>query len=52
MRNALPRVRIDQLMMFNWKVLVPVSIVNLLVTAFLLKVIQELGIAPAPENAR
>jgi NADH-quinone oxidoreductase subunit H len=51
MRNALPRVRIDQLMSFNWKVLVPVSIVNLLVTAFLLKVVQELGIAPAPEDA-
>ncbi|MCU0481283.1 MAG: NADH-quinone oxidoreductase subunit NuoH [Anaerolineae bacterium] len=47
-RNALPRVRIDQLMNFNWKFLVPVSIVNLVMMAFLFKVVQELGLAPAP----
>ncbi|GAB4521631.1 MAG: NADH-quinone oxidoreductase subunit NuoH [Anaerolineae bacterium] len=46
MRNALPRVRIDQLMAFNWKFLVPLSIVNLLMMAFLLKVVQEIGLAP------
>ncbi len=51
-RNALPRVRIDQLMTFNWKFLVPISIVNLLMTAFLLKLVQEAGIAPDPEDAR
>jgi len=51
MRNALPRVRIDQLMAFNWKFLVPLSIVNLLVTALLLKIAQETGIAPSPEEA-
>lgn len=49
-RNALPRVRIDQLMAINWKFLVPISIVNLLVTALLLRLIQEAGIAP--DNAR
>ncbi len=51
MRNALPRVRIDQLMAVNWKFLVPLSIVNLLVTALLLKIAQETGIAPSPEEA-
>ncbi|MFW5709089.1 MAG: NADH-quinone oxidoreductase subunit NuoH [Chloroflexota bacterium] len=46
MRNALPRVRIDQLMIFNWLFLVPVSIVNLLLMSFLLMVIRETGLAP------
>jgi len=49
MRNALPRVRIDQLMAINWKFLVPISIVNLLMTALLLRLIQEGGLSP--ENA-
>lgn len=51
MRNALPRVRIDQLMAFNWKFLVPVSIINVIMVAFLLKLVQEAGIAPDPEDA-
>lgn len=51
MRNALPRVRIDQLMNFNWKFLVPVSIVNVIMMAFLIKLVQELGIAPTAEQA-
>ncbi len=46
MRNALPRVRIDQLMNFNWKFLVPISVINILMMSFLLRVIQELGLAP------
>lgn len=49
-RNALPRVRIDQLMAFNWKFLVPLSIVNLLITALLLRIVQEVGLAPSAEN--
>ena len=49
-RNALPRVRIDQLMAINWKFMVPISIVNLVITAFLLKVVQEIGLAPGVGN--
>ena len=34
MRGTLPRVRIDQLMDFAWKWLLPAAVINLLVTAF------------------
>jgi NADH-quinone oxidoreductase subunit H len=45
-RNTVPRLRIDQVMKFNWFFLVPISILNVVVMAFLLKVMQEAGIAP------
>lgn len=51
LRATIPRVRIDQMMAFNWKFLVPVSIVNVLVMAFLYKLVQVLGITPPPELA-
>jgi NADH-quinone oxidoreductase subunit H len=51
LRSTVPRVRIDQLMAFNWKFLVPISIVNLLLTAFLLYIVRALGLAPAPNQA-
>jgi len=50
-RNTMPRSRIDQVMSINWKVLVPLSIVLILVQTFLLKVINALGLAPSPEMA-
>lgn len=34
-RGTLPRVRIDQLMAFGWKILVPLTLANLLLTALL-----------------
>ncbi len=46
LRNTVPRLRIDQIMAFNWKFLVPLSIVNLIVVSFVLKVLQELEWAP------
>jgi len=45
-RNTVPRMRIDQVMRFNWFFLVPVSIGNLLLTALLLKIMQLTGLAP------
>jgi NADH-quinone oxidoreductase subunit H len=48
LRATIPRVRIDQMMSFNWKFLVPISIVNVLVVAFLLQVTKALGWNPAP----
>jgi NADH-quinone oxidoreductase subunit H len=46
LRATVPRVRIDQLMTLNWKWLVPISIGNVLVTAFLLQVVKALGLTP------
>ena len=46
LRNTVPRMRIDQVMNFNWFFLVPVSIVNVLLTAFLVKVLQAASLAP------
>lgn len=38
-RLTLPRLRIDQLLAFNWKFMVPVSLINLLVVAFFWKIV-------------
>ncbi len=46
LRSTVPRVRIDQLMALNWKWLVPISVGNVLVTAFLLQVVKSLGLTP------
>lgn len=40
-RMTLPRLRIDQLLNFNWKFLVPLSLINLLVVAFVWKIIPD-----------
>jgi NADH-quinone oxidoreductase subunit H len=40
MRGTLPRVRIDQLMDFAWKWLLPVSLVNLFITATALAIVK------------
>ncbi len=46
LRNTVPRLRIDQIMAFNWKFLVPLSIANLILISAALKVMQEIGWAP------
>ena len=46
LRNTVPRLRIDQIMAFNWKFLVPLSIANLIFLSAALKVMQEFGWAP------
>ncbi|MEO0565456.1 MAG: NADH-quinone oxidoreductase subunit NuoH [Chloroflexota bacterium] len=46
LRNSVPRIRIDQLMAFNWKFLVPVSIVNVLVVSFVLMIANVTGLTP------
>jgi NADH-quinone oxidoreductase subunit H len=43
MRGTLPRVRIDQLMDFAWKWLLPASLLNLFVTASAIIVVDRLG---------
>ena len=50
-RNTVPRFRVDQVMAINWKFMVPLSIVLILVQTFLLRLIDALGLAPAPEAA-
>ncbi|MGH9773353.1 MAG: NADH-quinone oxidoreductase subunit H [Candidatus Acidiferrales bacterium] len=41
LRGTLPRLRYDQLMAFGWKFLLPLSIANLTVTAFVMLVMQR-----------
>jgi NADH-quinone oxidoreductase subunit H len=50
LRATIPRVRIDQMMAFNWKFLVPIAIINVIIIAFLLQVLKALGWIPEPGN--
>ncbi len=45
-RNTVPRLRIDQVMWFNWFRLVPLSIANVIVIATLVKIMQLINLAP------
>jgi len=46
LRGTLPRLRADQLMAFAWKVLVPLTLVNLLVTGLLGKLLYQMAADP------
>lgn len=40
-RSTLPRLRADQLMSFGWKVLIPLTLVNLVVTSFVILLLPD-----------
>jgi NADH-quinone oxidoreductase subunit H len=42
-RWTFPRIRVDQLMNFSWKVLIPASLANILITGVGLQVYSWLG---------
>ena len=50
-RFTVPRIRIDQLMDFNWKLLVPVSLATVIVIPLLDKIARELGWYTVPDLA-
>jgi NADH-quinone oxidoreductase subunit H len=43
MRGTLPRFRYDQLMAFGWKLLLPLSIVNVIVSSFVILAKMQWG---------
>jgi NADH-quinone oxidoreductase subunit H len=43
MRGTLPRFRYDQLMAFGWKLLLPASIVNVILTSFIILAKMQWG---------
>lgn len=42
-RWTYPRIRVDHLMNFGWKVLVPLTLANIFVTGVAMKIYQALG---------
>jgi NADH-quinone oxidoreductase subunit H len=43
-RSTLPRLRADQLMQFAWLILIPITLVNILLTGFIYLVVSALGL--------
>jgi NADH-quinone oxidoreductase subunit H len=44
-RTTLPRLRADQLMQFTWLILIPVTLVNIVITALIFLVLNSLGLS-------
>lgn len=49
-RASLPRLRYDQLMSFGWKTLLPIAVINLMVTAIFLVLLSEGVFEPLVES--
>jgi NADH-quinone oxidoreductase subunit H len=45
-RASLPRLRYDQLMGFGWKVMLPIAVLNFVITAVLIVMAEEGTLAP------
>ena len=45
-RLSLPRLQVDQLMAFAWKVLIPLGLVNILATAAIILWVPQLEVGP------
>jgi NADH-quinone oxidoreductase subunit H len=50
LRGTLPRLRIDQLLAFNWKFMVPLALVNICVVAILAKLLRDNDASTATET--
>jgi NADH-quinone oxidoreductase subunit H len=50
MRGTLPRLRIDQLLDFNWKFMVPLALINIIVVAIVAKLLRDAGASIAMES--
>jgi len=51
LRGTLPRLRIDQLQAFNWKFMVPLSLLNICVVAILAKLLQDADASTGMETS-
>jgi len=51
-RASWPRFRYDQLMSFGWKVLLPISVLNFMITAFFIVLFEEGILQPIVESIR
>jgi len=49
-KYTVPRIRIDHVLNFNWKLLVPLSLVLVIATAILDKVLAPLGVTPTSNH--
>jgi NADH-quinone oxidoreductase subunit H len=50
LRGTLPRLRIDQLLDLNWKFMVPLALINIIVVAILAKLLRDAEASTATES--